>query len=79
MSQVSKTKLAQEAIPKTPSTPGSFDRQVSNFSETVTHSYFQMQATKPLMEKRRRERMNKALNEMKNLLLEVMGRDVSLP
>ena len=30
------------------------------------------------MEKRRRERMNKALNEMKNLLLEVMGRDVSL-
>ena len=28
------------------------------------------------MEKKRRERMNRALNEMKNILLETMGREV---
>ncbi|CBY12871.1 unnamed protein product [Oikopleura dioica] len=33
--------------------------------------------TKPLMEKKRRERMNRALNEMKNILLETMGREIT--
>ncbi|CBY21105.1 unnamed protein product [Oikopleura dioica] len=65
MNQINRTQLKlREGITKNPST-------------TSTLSEREIQATKPLMEKRRRERMNKALNEMKNLLLEVMGRDVT--
>ena len=33
--------------------------------------------TKPLMEKRRRERINKSLTELKNILLEALKRDQS--
>lgn len=34
-------------------------------------------ASKPLMEKRRRERINKSLNELKAILLAAMRKDVS--
>lgn len=34
-------------------------------------------ASKPLMEKRRRERINKSLNELKSILLEALRKDVS--
>ena len=34
-------------------------------------------ASKPLMEKRRRERINKSLNELKTILLAAMRKDVS--
>merc|ERR1712141_721831 len=33
--------------------------------------------SKPLMEKRRRERINKSLSELKNILLEALKRDTS--
>ena len=36
-----------------------------------------IQASKPLMEKRRRERINRSLNELKSILLEALRRDVS--
>lgn len=38
---------------------------------------FAVQATKPLMEKRRRARINNSLNELKILILEALKRDVS--
>ena len=36
-----------------------------------------LQSSKPLMEKRRRARINQSLNELKNLILEAMKKDVS--
>ena len=38
---------------------------------------FFFQSSKPLMEKRRRARINQSLNELKNLILEAMKKDVS--
>lgn len=35
-------------------------------------------ATKPIMEKRRRARINNSLNELKNLILEALNKDVSV-
>ena len=35
------------------------------------------QTSKPLMEKRRRERINRSLNDLKSILLEALRRDVS--
>lgn len=35
------------------------------------------QASKPIMEKRRRARINESLNELKTLILEAMKKDVS--
>lgn len=35
------------------------------------------QSNKPIMEKKRRARINNCLNELKNLLLEAMRKDVS--
>ena len=36
-----------------------------------------LKSSKPLMEKRRRARINQSLNELKNLILEAMKKDVS--
>ena len=36
-----------------------------------------MQAKKPLMEKMRRARINDSLNELKNLVLDLLQKDVS--
>ena len=37
-----------------------------------------IQTSKPLMEKRRRERINRSLNDLKSILLEALRRDVSI-
>ena len=39
---------------------------------------FRLQASKPIMEKRRRARINESLNELKTLILEAMKKDVSI-
>lgn len=36
-------------------------------------------ATKPIMEKRRRARINTSLNELKSLILDALNKDVSTP
>lgn len=38
--------------------------------------FFVFQLTKPLMEKRRRARINACLNQLKNLVLEAMNQNV---
>lgn len=37
-----------------------------------------LQSNKPIMEKRRRARINNCLNELKTLILDAMKKDVSL-
>lgn len=39
---------------------------------------FFFQSNKPIMEKRRRARINNCLNELKTLILDAMKKDVSL-
>lgn len=39
---------------------------------------FRFQASKPIMEKRRRARINESLNELKSLILEAMKKDVCI-
>ena len=49
-------------------------------TRTLKNSFFNLllfQTSKPLMEKRRRERINKSLNDLKQILLEALRRDVS--
>lgn len=46
--------------------------QVSNMSKAELRK-----THKPIMEKRRRARINNCLNEIKNLILEAMNKDVS--
>ena len=41
-------------------------------------STIRFQASKPIMEKRRRARINESLNELKALILEAVRKDVSL-
>lgn len=41
-------------------------------------SKFRLQASKPIMEKRRRARINESLNELKTLILEAMKKDVGV-
>lgn len=38
-----------------------------------------LQSNKPIMEKRRRARINNCLNELKTLILDAMKKDVSIP
>ena len=38
-----------------------------------------LQSNKPIMEKRRRARINNCLNELKTLILDAMKKDVSVP
>lgn len=38
-----------------------------------------LQSNKPIMEKKRRARINHCLNELKTLILEAMKKDVSVP
>jgi hypothetical protein len=40
---------------------------------------FPLQSNKPIMEKRRRARINNSLNELKTLILDAMKKDVSCP
>lgn len=47
--------------------------QVSNMSKAELRK-----THKPIMEKRRRARINNCLNEIKNLILEAMNKDVSI-
>lgn len=37
-----------------------------------------LQSTKPIMEKRRRARINNSLSELKNLILDALKKDVSI-
>ena len=43
----------------------------------LTCFFFSLQSSKPMMEKRRRARINQSLNELKALILEAMKKDVS--
>lgn len=40
--------------------------------------YLILQSNKPIMEKKRRARINRCLNELKTLILEAMKKDVSI-
>lgn len=42
------------------------------------HIIFLLQSNKPIMEKKRRARINHCLNELKTLILEAMKKDVSI-
>ena len=61
----------------------SFSSVFSFYSEIISirnfHSNFfrNFQTSKPLMEKRRRERINRCLEELKKILLEALRKDVS--
>lgn len=49
--------------------------------ETLTNRVFflcVLQSNKPIMEKRRRARINNCLNELKTLILDAMKKDVSI-
>ena len=50
---------------------------LDNFGEGVKMQKLDRNISKPLMEKRRRERINKSLGELKNILLEALKRDAS--
>lgn len=41
-------------------------------------TFLHPQSNKPLMEKKRRQRINRCLNDLKSLVLEGMKKDVSL-
>lgn len=41
------------------------------------NKWFVFQSNKPIMEKRRRARINNSLNELKTLILDAMKKDVS--
>jgi len=43
------------------------------------HALLFVQIKKPLIERRRRERINESLNQLKNLVLEATNKDVSRP
>lgn len=43
-----------------------------------TCTYLPLQNNKPLMEKRRRQRINDSLVQLKSLVLQAMNKDVSL-
>lgn len=45
--------------------------------EWILNIFCSFQTMKPLMEKRRRARINDSLNHLKNLILPLTGRDVS--
>ena len=45
-------------------------------AENIRGPFFQ--ASKPIMEKKRRARINESLNELKTLILEAMRKDVSI-
>lgn len=47
-----------------------------NTAENIRGPFFQ--ASKPIMEKKRRARINESLNELKTLILEAMRKDVSI-
>ena len=42
------------------------------------HNVFKLQINKPLMERKRRARINESLNELKSLVLSGMKKDVSV-
>lgn len=44
----------------------------------LTIDFFFLQSNKPIMEKRRRARINNCLNELKTLILDAMKKDVSI-
>lgn len=57
-----------------------YNANVFAFTEITTENirgpFFQ--ASKPIMEKKRRARINESLNELKTLILEAMRKDVSI-
>lgn len=50
------------------------------FLDLLTYSFLflSFQSTKPIMEKRRRARINNSLSELKNLILDALKKDVSI-
>lgn len=47
-------------------------------SSSLTGPHFLLQSNKPIMEKRRRARINNCLNDLKTLILDAMKKDVSI-
>jgi len=56
-----------------------FYKSPTSFDPTNLSYYFPTQSNKPIMEKRRRARINNSLNDLKTLVLESMKKDVSIP
>lgn len=50
------------------------------FLDLLTYNFLflSFQSTKPIMEKRRRARINNSLSELKNLILDALKKDVSI-
>ena len=47
------------------------------FKDLIENLFFKLQSNKPIMEKRRRARINNCLNDLKTLILDAMKKDVS--
>ena len=55
-----------------------FLQQFLNVIKNITMFCILLQSSKPVMEKRRRARINNSLNQLKNILLEALKKDVRI-